>query len=272
MGVKNTTNLVLLRVSRVFLIMIFRMFQTIKENIKKALGMGVYKIDLVHHQSIKTLYSQFVKPNDLVFDIGANVGNRIVPLLEIGAKVIALEPQPKCIQILNVRFGANITIEPKGVDAKVGTKAMHISDNTVLSTFSEEWIEKTKEDRFKGTAWDKSETITMTTFDALIEKYGKPKFAKIDVEGYEKNVLSGLTQSIDYISFEYAVPEQSASLKECLDLLFAINPSATCNYSIGETMQLALQQWITVSQMKQIIDSPEFVVTLFGDIYVCNIG
>lgn len=247
------------------------MLQIIKETIKSKLGLGAYRVDPHHNNAIRTLYAEFVNANDLVFDIGANVGNRIVPLLELQAKVVAVEPQPKCIQTLKVRFGNQIRIEPKGVDAKAGTMTMHLSDNTVLSTFSEEWIEKTKHDRFKGNDWQRTQTIEMTTFDTLIAQYGKPRFAKIDVEGYEKNVLSGLTQAIDYISLEYAVPEQTVSLQECLDLLKAINPSAKCNYCVGESMKWAMQSWIGIEEMKQMMESPSFIATQFGDIYISNV-
>lgn len=247
------------------------MLGTLKERVKKILGVGAYKIDEAHKNSIKELYSGFIHSGDLVFDIGANVGNRIVPLLELGANVVAVEPQPKCVQTLNIRFGSSIRIEPKGVDAKAGTMTMHISDNTVLSTFSEEWIEKTKDERFKGNDWQKTQTIDMTTFDALIQKYGKPRFAKIDVEGYEKNVLSGLTQSIDFMSLEYAVPEQTDSLKECLDLLKAINSNAKCNYCVGEGMKWALTSWISVDEMKTMMETSAFIATEFGDIYISNV-
>jgi FkbM family methyltransferase len=247
------------------------MLSRIKEEIKNKLGIGVYKVDIGHNQAIKRLYSEFVKPRDLVFDIGANVGNRIVPLLEIGAKVVAVEPQPKCIQTLKVRFGEKISLEPKGVDAKSGILTMHISNNTVLSTFSQEWIEKTKNERFKGNDWQRKQTVEMTTFDSLITKYGKPVFAKIDVEGFEKNVLSGLTQSIDYISLEYAVPEQTASLKDCLNILQAINSNAKCNYCVGESMHLELDTWISIEGMKGIMDSEDFIASQFGDIYISNV-
>lgn len=41
-------------------------------------------------------YSSFIKQGDICFDVGANVGNRITPLLHIGAKAAAVEPQQQC--------------------------------------------------------------------------------------------------------------------------------------------------------------------------------
>ena len=44
------------------------------------------------------LYCRFVKPGDLVFDIGAHVGDRIAAFRRLGARVVAVEPQPALAQ------------------------------------------------------------------------------------------------------------------------------------------------------------------------------
>ena len=43
----------------------------------------------------------------------------------------------------------------------------------------------------------------LTTLDALIELHGKPDFIKIDVEGFEVDVLGGLSSAIPLLSFEF---------------------------------------------------------------------
>ena len=45
-------------------------------------------------------YKKLINPNDLVFDIGANIGNRVESFLKCGARVVAIEPQPDCVNIL----------------------------------------------------------------------------------------------------------------------------------------------------------------------------
>src|SRR5436305_15306189 len=62
-------------------------------------------------------YSQFVAPGSLVFDIGANVGNRVQVFLAIGARVVAVEPQQFCVETLSPRWGRNsrLTILPMGI-------------------------------------------------------------------------------------------------------------------------------------------------------------
>ena len=62
-----------------------------------------------------SFYSQFVPNGGLVFDIGANIGNRIEIFLEIGATVIAVEPQAACVAILKEKFGNKISIEQTGL-------------------------------------------------------------------------------------------------------------------------------------------------------------
>lgn len=63
-------------------------------------------------------YRQFVKEGDVCFDVGANVGNRVQPLLNIGAKVVAVEPQESCYTILKEKFGNTISIVTKGLGAQ----------------------------------------------------------------------------------------------------------------------------------------------------------
>ena len=57
-----------------------------------------------------SFYSQFLNPNTLCFDIGANIGNRTEIFLTLGARVIAVEPQKECAKMLRLRFGNAITV------------------------------------------------------------------------------------------------------------------------------------------------------------------
>ncbi|MFV0538124.1 MAG: FkbM family methyltransferase [Dysgonomonas sp.] len=217
------------------------------------------------------MYSSLIKPGDLVFDVGANIGNRVAPLLKVGANIIAIEPQEACYTILKKKFKDKITIVTKGVDAKPGSKKFYISTkSTPLSSFSEEWVDSMKANRFQSEKWDKSEEVDMTTLDLLVKKYGKPVFIKIDVEGYEAEVLKGLTHSVKYLSFEYTVPEYPDKAIECVNRLNDINGNVKFNYSIGESMEWALSEWLTGVEMKKHIESSEFLNTIFGDIYAHN--
>jgi FkbM family methyltransferase len=216
----------------------------------------------------KQFYSLFVKPGDLCFDVGANMGNRISPLLQSGAKVVAVEPQEKCARFLKYKFGNKIEIIKKGLGESEGIKNFYIASYDVLSSFSDEWINSVKDDRFKHASWNKTVQVPMTTLDNLIKTYGHPSFIKIDVEGYELEVLKGLHQPVKMISFEYTFPELINRAFDCIDEIEKSNATIECNYSTGESMEFALNQWLTPQQMKNHINAQQFTSKNFGDIYV----
>ena len=186
-------------------------------------------------------YSQFVNPNDLVFDVGANVGNRTRPLLNIGTKIVAIEPQKECQEILKRKFGNKIEIVPMGLGETEEFKEFFVSNAHTISSFSTEWIESVKEGRFKEYTWAEPIKIQVTTLDKLIEKYGLPKFIKIDVEGYELEVLKGLTCAVNMISIEYTLPEQIQRAIDCVSQIEKYNSEIECNFSKVESMEFALK-------------------------------
>ena len=216
----------------------------------------------------KLFYSSFIRKDDLCFDVGANMGNRVSPLLAIGSKVVAVEPQKNCYRFLQYKFGNKIKIVTKGLGEGDGIKDFHISDSSVISSFSDEWINSVKDGRFKGSSWNKTEKVEMTTLDHLIAEYGEPSFIKIDVEGYELEVLKGLTKPIKMISFEYTVPEQTNKAIDCIKQIENNNSNIECNYSVGEIMDLASDQWLSAEKMKDLLCLKEFCHTGFGDVYV----
>lgn len=212
------------------------------------------------------LYSHFIDKGDLCFDVGANIGNRIEVLLELGAKVVCIEPQDSCIKILNRLYGnnCNVIILNKGLAEKEGHLEIHISEDApTISTMSEKWM---KNGRFSTDyEWTKIQLVPVTTLDDLINKYGLPKFCKIDVEGFEYNVLKGLSKPIPFISFEFT-REFFDDAKKCINHLLSID-DAKFNCSIGESSQLVFSSWVTPEELYKKIDSFD-EKSLWGDIYV----
>jgi FkbM family methyltransferase len=182
---------------------------------------------------------------------------------------VAVEPQEACAAILEAKFGGNpsVTVVRKALDSVETTRRLHVDNASTLSSMSPEWIDRVKASgRFPSQQWDHTVDIATTTLDKLIGEFGRPVFCKIDVEGFESNVLKGLTQPIRYISFEF-VPEYLESTRECIEHLDKIGP-ARFNYSEGESMELTLQRWLSKDEFYPVIDRLPKDGKWFGDIYV----
>lgn len=216
----------------------------------------------------KKFYSKFLKQDDLVFDVGANVGNRTEPMLQLNTKIVAVEPQEECYTVLKKKFGSKIKIVTKGLSEKEEIRDFYISNASTISSFATDWIKSVKEDRFKDYTWNKVKKIQMTTLDNLIREFGLPVFIKIDVEGFELEVLKGLSTSVKMISFEYTAPEHIDKAEKCLQHLKGINENLECNYSAGESMEWINDKWMGINEMITFIHSNEFISTSGGDIYV----
>jgi len=212
-------------------------------------------------------YSKLFSKNELVFDIGANTGKLIDVFLACKAKVIAVEPQPECIEILERKYNSKIHIIKEGLGSKKESRIMYLSNANTISTFSNEWVENCKKDRFKDYEWNKEIVVEMTTLDELIHIYGIPKYCKIDVEGYEYEVLSGLSNTIPTVSFEYAIPETLERTYHCIEKLVSINGSYKFNYSINEFNRFSHPEFVSYSEFIQIMDSANFNNSSWGDIF-----
>ena len=214
-------------------------------------------------------YRQFVGEGDICFDVGANLGNRTKIFLKIGARVVAVEPQPRCAELLQAAFGKQprFQLEHRALGARQGEAEMHISGEHTLSTLSADWMQAVRESgRFQQYTWDQRQTVQITTLDDLIARYGRPVFVKIDVEGYEFEVVSGLTQPVKALSLEFT-PEYMESTWRAIMHLASLG-NIRLNYSLGESMALAAAEWISPDRMQMVLRQLPKDLSVFGDIYV----
>jgi FkbM family methyltransferase len=179
-----------------------------------ALRLGVFDVaraayQVVFNRAYRTylrerqrLFEIFVRPNSLVFDLGANKGEFSLLFSRIGADVVAVEPNPFLAEGLRSRFGASRVVEA-AVGAEPGRATLYLGLDSNYSTISERWKPVVEErQRLTDTAVD----VDVTTLDALIDRFGMPSFAKIDVEGHELEVFRGLSSPIDALLFEFQCP------------------------------------------------------------------
>ena len=163
------------------------------------------------------LYAQFIKPGDLVFDVGAHVGDRVASFRRLGARVVAIEPQPALAFTLKALYGRdrNVTVESTALGKNTGTLNMKINlDNPTVSTASVAFIAAAKgASGWERQVWEKTISVPVTTLDTLIEAHGMPTFVKIDVEGFEAEVLAGMTRPAAALSFEFTTIQDRKSTR-----------------------------------------------------------
>lgn len=219
------------------------------------------------------LYSQFLKSGDLCFDIGANVGRKVEIFRALSCRVIAFEPQPSCVAELHQRFTKDsaVTVVPEGVSEKAGELTLHLAKATEIASMSADFMHRnTQSLRFGGNVWAGSIQVKVDTLDSAIIRYGRPAFIKIDVEGHEQEVLSGLSTSVPALSFEFSA--------ETIDTAFRIAGNLEMrfqmefNFCAGKTLKLAKTSWLSASAltsaMTQLLRSDE---RLWGDIYARSV-
>jgi FkbM family methyltransferase len=205
---------------------------------------------------MRRLYGTFLRPGDLAFDIGAHVGNRVRAWRSLGARVVAVEPQPDCLRVLRLFFGRDpgVTIVPSAVGARPGKARLAISSATpTVSSMSRDWIDAVvQDDRFARIQWDRSMPVPVTTLDELIATHGEPAFCKVDVEGFEVDVLRGLTRPLRGLSYEYLPPAHDAALT-ALHLVEELG-DYVYNYSPIETMRYASERWLSADELVPLLE------------------
>jgi len=205
-----------------------------------------YFRDIIGNESAK---------GNIAFDIGANKGNKVAALLRMGFSVYAIEPEKMSLDTLKYRYKNNkeVTILPVGISNQPGKLTMYIyAYRSGYNTLSEASTGKSYSNKEEKLKVKETYKVDVTTLDALVKKYGKPYFIKIDVEGFEKNVIEGLSEKIPYISFEANLPDFINETRQIIDKLLQIEPATL--FAISENEQLKFNGWKSGTATKQMLD------------------
>lgn len=219
--------------------------------------------EIHQHKKEIAFYRSFLPHCKLVFDIGAYDGHKTAAFLHFSENVVCLEPDKKNYDILLVRFRnckARVRIERKAVSNGAGNAVIHIHHaGSAFNTIATKWAGILETDNTRR--WDEKitfssyENIETTTLDLLIEKYGVPDFIKIDAEGAEAWILSGLSHPIQYMSFETLLPDYREELSQCLSRIESIGQQILYNIALNEKLLLA--QFVKRHEMEDYLNKED---------------
>ncbi len=197
-------------------------------------------------RGLRRLYAPFVGPGDLVFDIGAHVGDRSLAFASLGGRVVAVEPQPMLAAWLRRNLAAKQRIEvlEQAVGAESGKGELQVSRATpTVSSMNARWTRDigTRNPGFAGVRWEGRVEVRVTTLDRMIETHGRPRFCKIDVEGHEADVLAGLSQPLEAVSVEFVAGALDVA-QACVDRLERLG-DYRFNWVMGEKREFQWNEW-----------------------------
>ncbi len=214
------------------------------------------------------LYARFMQPGDIVFDIGSHVGDRIAAFLELGARVVAVEPQPAAFRCLRLLYGRNpaVTLVQAAISDMPGAVSMKINTaNPTVSTASPGFIAAANGAvGWHGQHWDADLTVQARTLDMLIATYGEPAFIKIDVEGFEEKALAGLSHPIAALSFEFTIIQRDVA-QRCLADMERLG-RYRFNAALGESQELVFPTEVDTQALSYWLDTLPAEANS-GDIY-----
>lgn len=201
---------------------------------------------------------------DLIFDIGANCGEKADIFLRLGAKVLAIEPDASNQLTLTQRFRQwrivkkDVVVVGKAVSDRQGVQTFYVNAaGSALNTLSKKWVDVLASDgqRFGANLdFKEQRQIETTTLEQLIEEFGAPFFVKIDVEGSELDVLRGLQRPVPYLSFEVNLPEFKSEGHRCIQQLCSVDASGTFNFAANCQEGLILGQWLSGREFASVFD------------------
>ncbi|NQV34691.1 MAG: FkbM family methyltransferase [Phycisphaeraceae bacterium] len=195
----------------------------------------------------REFYAGLISPGDLIYDVGANVGQTIESILAIGAKVISIEPNSHCQRLLHKRFRKHRDVKILGValGANPGKAILHFDGTESTASLREDWP-------FPNTETQEVEVLTL---DMVIAEYGYPKLLKVDVEGFELEVFHGLTKPIPIVYFEM-LGHKMDQVELILKRLSDIGTIDSINLVTGDNSRFYFDEWVEYEDFFDVLPEP----------------
>lgn len=209
----------------------------------------------VNSTPIRKFYRNLLKKGDLAFDVGAHVGTRARAMRAAGARVVALEPQAPFSTYLRLTLPRDIRLVEAAAGGSQSTAQMAVSSrHPTVSSLKPGFVAAAgAAPGFEMVKWDSVQNVQVTTLDALIAEEGVPRYIKIDVEGFELDVLSGLSRPVAIISVEY-LPGLPDLAHAVIDRLLELGPYRF-NPVRGEEGDFLWDEWSDAEAVKRWLAS-----------------
>jgi FkbM family methyltransferase len=166
---------------------------------------------------------------------------------------VALEPQPLCARVIRAIHGGDpdVTLVQSACGAEEGILKLFVnSANPTVTTASPDFIRAADgAGGWEGQVWDDSIHAPVTTLDMLIRQHGRPDFVKIDVEGYEDAVLSGLSKPVPALSFEFTTIQRDVA-DRCVARLAALG-YRRFNVALGESQRVTFDAEVSAEELRR---------------------
>jgi FkbM family methyltransferase len=179
---------------------------------------------------VPQLHAEFVSPGQLVVHVGARTGELTNSFLQLGARVVAVEPNHACAGQLRARFGDR-------------------DDVTVIEQAVGSWEGE------HDSAWPQRMLVQMTTLARIIEAHGAPVFCTVEPEGFADHVLAGLDRPLPGVSFRFT-RDTITEARLCAWRLAALGMTEF-NYSVGGSGTWASMDWMSTRTLYSALNALE---------------
>lgn len=182
-------------------------------------------------------YKKYIAPGDVVLDIGANIGSHTLPLAHLvgdTGSVIAFEPTDYAFGKLmeNLRLNSRLANRVIPVQAMLLGTAQAEAPESIPSSWSLDIVTGDKVHEIHGGTFQSLNGASLLRLDDWFEinQINRLDFVKLDVDGYEIDVIEGGLQTLSRYSPDimmelapYVFEERGKSFKQLISMLNKLN-------------------------------------------------
>lgn len=207
-------------------------------------------------------YENFLVPDKIYFDLGANRGDKSHIFSFFTKKIILYEPEENLVDLLKLRFRKHnsiiinkILVTDKISEIKFYSILGNESHSSIIENYHKDF------DHLKNAQVIVKKKLT-TTLNLEIKKYGLPFYIKIDCEGAEQLILKNLDYKVDIISFEANLPKFMEATLKIIDL-FRDKFDSSFNVRRNEVFVFSFKENISSEILKDFLISEKNVCEIF---------